>query len=163
MDIISAGYGGATPADGQNFVDLIGGGIGVFPSGIQQSVHLSAGTQYEFSFWYNGGRYNDGSPTVGSVLEYSLGALVSGSVNVDALNVSPDNWPIVTPWQNLTTTVDVIADGDYLLKFSTPSGSWGGPYIDHVSLVVIPEPQRLLLAMSVGLLAVTAWRRSRRG
>ena len=153
VDIIAAGYAGGSASDGNQLVDLIGGGVGTFPSGLKQTVTLQGGTMYSLSFDYNGGRYQDGTPTSGAVLDYLLGSLVSGSVNVDALNAFASNGP-VTPWQSMSLVFTVATTNDYLLTFQTLSGAFGGPYIDDVRLNVIPvnvpEPSTLMLLV-VGL------------
>jgi PEP-CTERM motif len=148
VDIIANGYYGATASDGMQFLDLIGAGQGVFPSGLLQTVHLDAG-MYALSFDYNGGRFNDGSQTIDRVLEYSLGNFVSGSINVDNLNVYPGN-ELATPWQTLSTNFTVNTTDDYVLQFATPSGSFGSPFLDNVQLsavptAAVPEPSSFLL------------------
>jgi hypothetical protein len=158
-DILRAGYGGGTASHGSQFVDLIGG-AGTFPSGLSQVLRLDAGV-YRLSFDYNGGRFQDGTPTIGSVLEYSLGTFVSGSVNVDALNVFANHGP-VTPWQTISSNFTVPTAGDYTLTFQTPSGFLAGPYLDNVS-VIIPEPSTIaILAFGLFLCGVKSLARQRR-
>ena len=137
-DIISAG---------------LGGGVGTFPSGLFQTVNMSGGVTYQLSSDYNGGRFQDGTPTSGSVLDYSVDGLVSGSINVDALNVFSDYGP-ATPWQRLSSDFAVITTGEYTLKFQTPTGAFGSPYLDNVTIdTIVPEPSTLLLGAmaTVGL------------
>lgn len=161
VDILVGGYGGGMAAEGSRYVDLIGGGIGSFPSGLRQTVHLLAGQTYRLSFDYNGGRYTDGSATVGAVLEYSLGALLAGSVNVDGLNNFPDYYPVTSPWQHFAADVQATSSGDYELRFQTPSGAWGSPYVDNVVLEGNPVGEPGQLALLFGGLALLARRRRR--
>lgn len=155
VDILASGAGGGAAAEGSRYVDLIGGGFGTLPSGLFQTVHLLAGQTYHLSFDYNGGRYMDGTPTVGAVLEYSLGALLSGSVNVDGLNNFPDYYAATSPWQHFAANVQVASTGDYQLRFQTSAGMWGSPYVDNVVLngntVNEPTSALLLVASLFGL------------
>ncbi len=141
VDIIHAGYYGAFASDGVQFVDLIGGGV--FPSGLKQSVDLLAGVTYHLMFDYNGATYLDGSHTVDRMLEYALGSLVSGSINVDDLNAFAWNNHPTTPWQTKSVIFTAPSSGTYELVFSTPDGSHGSPYVDNVRLeevARVPEP-----------------------
>lgn len=149
-DILAAGYSGGSASDGSQYVDLIGGGSGVFPSGLRQSLHLLAGTTYRLAFDYNGGN------APGSILKYALGTLISGNFNVEALN-NFSNFGATTPWQHYSADVAVTVSGDYTLSFWTESGAWGSPYLDNVSLDAlpgaVPEPTSLLL-LGVGILGI---------
>ncbi len=162
VDILISGYGGGMAAEGSRYVDLIGGGIGNFPSGLRQTVHLLAGESYRLSFDYNGGRYTDGSPTVGAVLEYSLGALLVGSVNVDGLNNFFDYYPVTSPWGHFAVDVQATSSGDYELRFQTQSGAWGSPFLDNVVLEGNPvaEPGSFLLALAGLTLLARRFRRA---
>lgn len=161
VDIISAGYSGSSASDGHQFVDLIGGDPFHLPSGLSQSVALLAGMTYTLSFDYNGARYNDGSQTSGAILEYSLGSLVVGSIDVDDLNVYPANGP-ATPWQSVTETLVAPTSGSYALTFLTRRGAFTSPMIDNVRLSAVPEPASLLSAsLGLSLLAGAAVRRRR--
>ena len=131
-------FAGGTASDGCQFVDLIGGGVGTFPSGLSQTMLLQGGMTYRLSFDYNGGRYTDGSPTSGAVLDFSLGSLVSGSINVDALNAFAANGP-VTPWQSISSVFTVATTDNYALTFQTMGGAFGAPYIDNVRLTAVPR------------------------
>lgn len=141
VDILAAGYSGGVAAAGQQYVDLIGASIGTFPSGLQQIITLQAGS-YTLSFAYNG----DADPS-GESLDYSLAGLLSGSINVDSLNNFPALHPTVTPWQLHSEVFSVTTAGNYLLRFQTPNGAWGSPYLDQVVLTenTVAEPDSLVL------------------
>lgn len=160
VDIIGAGLGGSVAADGLQFLDLIGGGAGAFPSGVYQDLMLTAGTPYRLAFAYNGARYDNGSPTSGAVLHASLGSLWQGSYGVDALNAFPSNGP-ATPWQTVSETITAPSTGVYRLSFRTDSGAWGSPYVDAVSVTAVPEPGTWAMALA-GMLAILV-RRGRAG
>ncbi len=163
VDIIRAGYYGAFASDGVQFVDLIGGGI--FPSGLKQSVDLLAGVTYHLMFDYNGGRYVNGTQTSGRMLEYALGSLVSGSMNVDDLNAFASNGP-TTPWQTESVVFTAPSSGTYELVFSTPNGRHGSPYVDNVRLeevARVPEPfTTTLLGLGIAGLGLRGFSRKRR-
>ena len=159
-DIIHTGYGGSFASSGEQFVDLIGGGFGTFPSGLVQTVTLVGGITYRLDFDYNGARYNDGSQTVGAILEYSLDAFTSGGLNVDGLNVFSANGP-TTPWQRFSTEFLVSNSGDYVLKFQTQNGAFSGAQVDNVSLTAIPEPSRIAMLLASLLLGWTFVRSKR--
>jgi hypothetical protein len=158
-DILAAGYSGGSASDGSQYVDLIGGGSGVFPSGLSQSLHLLAGTTYRLAFDYNGGQ------APGSILKYALGSLVAGNFNVEAMN-NFSAFGATTPWQHFSTDVAVAVSGDYSLSFWTESGAWGSPYLDNVSLDAlpgsVPEPTSLLL-IGAGICGILATVRKRSG
>jgi len=161
VDIIGAGLGGSVAADGVQFLDLIGGGQGAFPSGVYQDLMLTAGTTYRLAFAFNGAIYDDGTPTSGAVLHASLGTLWQDSYEVDAFNAFPGNGP-ATPWQTGSATVTAETTGLHRLSFRTDAGAWGSPYLDAVSVTAVPEPATWAMA-AAGLLALGArGRRTRR-
>jgi|JRYF01.1.fsa_nt_gb MYXO-CTERM domain-containing protein len=157
VDIIGAGLGGSVAADGLQFLDLIGGGQGAFPSGVYQDLALTAGTTYRLQFAFNGAIYDDGSPTSGAVLKASVASLWQDAYPVDAFNAFPANGP-ATPWQTAAVTFTAQATGLHRLSFSTDSGAWGSPYVDAVSVTAVPEPGTWAMA-AAGLLGLGAWRR----
>ena len=165
VDIIHNGFYGAFASDGVQFVDLISNST--FPSGLKQSVDLLGGVTYQLAFDYNGGRYVDGSQTNGRILEYSLGSIVTGSMNVDDLNVYADNGP-TTPWQTRSVIFTAPSSGTYELIFSTPNGlgGSGSPYVDNVRLdevSQVPEPSvTSLLGLGIATLGLTAFSNGRR-
>ncbi|MDD5295512.1 MAG: PEP-CTERM sorting domain-containing protein [Rhodocyclaceae bacterium] len=158
-DVLAAGYSGGSASDGSQYLDLIGNNQGVFPSGLSQNVHLIAGRSYRLAFDYTGGRYSDGSKTSGAVLEYTLGNLSTGAFNVDDLNNFPDFGP-KTAWQHFSADISVAVSGDYALTFQTPSGAWGSPYLDRVSMEALPEPASWLL-LGLGTLVSLVTRKPR--
>lgn len=157
-DILTVGYSGGTAADGVNYMDLIGGGLGVLPAGIRQDLLLTAGITYAVSFAYNG---DFNSPRD---LKYSLGSLLSGSIDVSALNNFSALNPNTTVWQLFSAEVTPIVSGTYSLAFYTESGTFGSPYVDNVSVeaVTVPETSALLTLLgAAGTVGVL--RRLRRG
>lgn len=155
-DVLSAGYSGGTAAAGAQFVDLIGNlSGGPFPTGLEQTLGLSAGVTYQLSFAYT----DDGGGV--APLDFSLGTLVSGSVDPTGLNAFTD-FGATTPWQVFTAEFTPSVSGDVALRFTTASGSFGGPYLDAVSVSEVPEAGSLLpLAGLVG--TAWLWRRRRAG
>lgn len=156
-DILTVGYSGGTAADGTDFVDLIGGsGAGTLPAGLKQNVALTAGVTYEVSFAYNGD-YSTRS------LNYSLGTLLVGSVNVSSLNAF-SNFGATTVWQLFSAQVTPVTTGNYALAFYTTTGTFGSPYVDDVSVVAVAVPEVPAPAAWLGLAAVghALWRFRRR-
>jgi PEP-CTERM motif len=158
VDIISAGYFGAAADSDNQFVDLIGGGEGVLPAGITQTVQLLAGQLYEFKFAYNGG--GNPTPGVAEVLEYSVGDLVTGTIDTSALQVYP-NLGTATPWHQFSAQFTPTQSGAYPVTFKTSAGSFAGPFVDSVRLAaVVPEPSTFVLAGVAGFFALAlCWRR----
>jgi hypothetical protein len=136
VDIIGAGLGGRVAADGLQFLDLIGGGRGAFPSGVYPDLALTAGTTYRLQFAFNGAIYDDGSPTPAAVPKAN----------------------VASPWQVAAVTFTAQATGLHRLSFSTDSGAWGSPYVDAVSVTAVPEPGTWAMA-AAGLPGLGAWRR----
>lgn len=164
VDLIGTGYFGGSASHGSVFLDLIGNIAGSFPSGVRQQVSLQAGVGYRLSFDYNGG-----APltVVDPLLQWALGDLDGGSINVGAMNVFAGNGRPVTGWGHFTHDFAVVSDGSYWLSFSTPYGDSGGPYLDNVSLIArapvlqVDEPGVLPLA-AAALLLLSAVRRGAR-
>jgi hypothetical protein len=157
-DILTVGYSGGTAADGVDYVDLIGGGVGVLPAGIRQDLLLTAGVTYAVSFAYNG---DFNSPRS---LNYSLGSLLSGSIDVSGLNNFSALNPNTTVWQLFTTEVTPVVTGTYSLEFYTTSGSFGSPYVDNVAVEAVTVPETSALAALLGAAGtVVLLRRRRRG
>ncbi len=157
-DILTVGYSGGTAADGVNYMDLIGGGVGVLPAGIRQDLTLSAGVTYTVSFAYNG---DFNSPRD---LKYSLGSLLSGSIDVRALNNFSALNPNTTVWQLFSAEVTPVVSGTYSLAFYTESGTFGSPYVDNVSVEAVTVPETSALVTLLGAAGtVGVLRRLRRG
>lgn len=156
-DILTEGYSGGTAADGVNYMDLIGGGVGVLPAGIRQDLLLTAGVTYAVSFRYNG---DLNSPRD---LKYSLGSLLSGSIDVSALNNFTAVNPITTLWQLFSTQVTPVATGTYSLAFYTETGTYGSPYVDDVSVTVldVPEPTAPVAWLGLTVVGYAVWRSRR--
>jgi hypothetical protein len=158
-DLITAGYVGGSASDGLNFVDIIGNpGLvaytGPYPTGISQDVSLDAGVTYHLTFDFNGDAAN--SPRS---LAYSLGSLISGSVDVGSMNAFGGLGP-VTPWQTVSVYVTPSTSGSYTLAFTTDQGAYGSPYLDNVSIAAVPEPTTLALVTAGGLL-IFSFRRNK--
>lgn len=133
---------------------------------VQQIVGLQAEHTYRLSFSYNGG-----APTsvTDPLLEWALGNLDGGAINVGALNVFSGNGRAVTDWVRFTQDIEVSTSSNEWLRFSTPYGDSGGPYLDNVSFVSlgspVPVPEPSALSLSIGalvLLGATTRRRRRR-
>jgi hypothetical protein len=134
--IIANGNGfGAMAADGNQFVDLIDNTSGIFPSGLTQNVTLDAGQTYTLSFAYNGDGGNTFRP---NILDYSLGSLLSGSVDATSLNAIPAFGP-TTPWQTVSIQFSVGTTGSYPLTFETPAGLLQAPFVDDVQITPVPS------------------------
>ena len=157
-DILTVGYSGGTAADGVDYVDLIGGGVGVLPAGIRQDLLLTAGITYAVSFAYNG---DFNSPRF---LNYSLGSLLAGSLDVSALNNFSALNPNTTVWQLFSAEVTPVVSGTYSLAFYTASGAFGSPYVDNVSVEAVTVPETSALVALLGAAGtVVLLRRRRRG
>lgn len=157
-DILTVGYSGGIAAEGVNFVDLVGGGAGTMPAGIRQDVTLSAGVTYAVSFAYNG---DFNSPRE---LNYSLGALLSGSLDVSSLNNFSQLNPNTTVWQLFSAQVTPSTTGTYALSLYTESGAFGSPYVDNVSVEAVSVPESSALTALVGAaVTVLVLRRQHRG
>jgi hypothetical protein len=157
-DILTVGYSGGTAADGVNYMDLIGGGVGVLPAGIRQDLTLTAGITYAVSFAYNG---DFNSPRF---LNYSLGSLLAGSIDVSALNNFSALNPNTTVWQLFSAEVTPVVSGTYSLAFYTASGVFGSPYVDNVSVEAVTVPETSALMALLGAAGtVVLLRRCRRG
>jgi len=158
-DLLVAGYSGGMASHGVNFVDIIGNsGMGPnasggpYPTGISQNIALTAGVSYELRFDLNGDNNTPRS------LDYSFGALASGSFDVSMMNIF-SNFGVVTPWVTFSTVVTPMTSGIHLLRFTTSGGSSGSPYLDNVSVTAVPEPSVFALAATgLGL-----WIARRRG
>jgi hypothetical protein len=142
-DIVAQGYFGSVPSgDGNQWLDLNPGFSA--GTGMAQSVSLTGGTTYDFSFIYNG----DGGAAGTTGIAYSIsdagGSLLAGSVATGAMNVYGG-----TPWALYSGSFTALADTVATLKF-TPNGSWAGGFIDAVSLtaVVVPEVPHTGLALA---------------
>jgi hypothetical protein len=159
-DILTVGYSGGTAADGVNYMDLIGGGVGVLPAGIRQDLTMTAGVTYAVSFRYNG------DLNTPRALKYSLGPLGSlllGSIDVSALNNFTD-FGATTVWQLFSAQVTPDTSGTYSLAFYTTSGTFGSPYVDDVSVEAVTVPETSALAALLGAAGtVVLLRRCRRG
>jgi hypothetical protein len=155
VDLIGNGYFGGSASHGTVFLDLIGNGTGSLPSGVRQAVNLLSGVSYRLSFDYNGG-----APltVVDSLLQWALGDLDHGSIDVDALNVFSGNRRPVTPWGHFSRDIAVATGGSYWLSFSTPYGDSGGPYLDNVSLIALTPTQQVdepgALSLAAGALVL---------
>ncbi len=158
-DILTVGYSGGTAADGDNYVNLIGGGAGSIPAGIRQDVTLTAGVTYAVSFAYNG---DFNSPRD---LKYSLGSLLSGTLDVSGLNNFAQLNPITTVWQVFSALVTPSTSGTYTLSLytDTPGAAFGSPYVDNVSVeaVAVPETSALATLLAAGGTALVLHRRRR--
>lgn len=158
-DILTVGYSGGTAAAGVNYVDLIGGGAGSIPAGIRQDVSLSAGVTYAVSFAYNG---DFNSPRD---LKYSLGSLLSGTLDVSGLNNFAQLNPTTTVWQVFSALVTPSTSGTYTLSLytETPGAAFGSPYVDNVSVepVAVPEASALATLLAAGGTALVLHRRRR--
>jgi hypothetical protein len=145
-DLVSQGYAGSVSSGHDNqWLDLnpdTSAG-----TGISQTVHVTGGTTYDFSFIYNGG--GGGSTTQ---ISYSIGGLLTGAVSTAALNVYGGS-----PWQTFDSSFTPAATADLTLSF-LPNGTWSGGFIDAVSLSTpitgaVPEPSTwaMMLLGFVGL------------
>lgn len=159
-DLLTAGYSGGTAAEGANYVDLIGGGVGTVPAGIRQDLSLTAGVTYTVSFAYNG---DFNSPRD---LKYSLGSLLSGSLDVSSLNNFSALNPSTTVWQLFSAEVTPSVTGTYTLALytDTPEATYGSPYVDNVSVeaVEVPEvvPSGIIFLLGAGGVALIRRRRA---
>ncbi len=143
-DILTVGYSGGSAAEGTDFVDLIGVNAGVFPAGIRQDISLLGGVTYAVSFAYNG---DFNSPRS---LEYSVGALLVGLLDVSNLNAFTD-FGATTVWQQFTAQVTPATTGSYTLALYTTAGSFGSPYVDDVSVTAVSVPEVPVSAATLGL------------
>jgi hypothetical protein len=150
-DLVVQGYAGAVNSgDGNQWLDLNPGtGPG---TGMAQGITLTAGTQYQFSFLYNGG--GGGSTTQ---IAYSLGSSLSGNVSTATMNVYGG-----TPWATFSTTFIPTISGTETLNFM-PNGDLSGGFIDAVQISKMsptPElPTYAMLLTGLGLLGFVPRRR----
>lgn len=146
-DLVVQGYGGSLSSGaGNQWWDLnpdVSAG-----TGISQDVSLVAGKTYKFSFLYDGG--GGGSTTM---ISYTVGGDLSGSVSTAALDVYHGS-----PWQTLSTTFVSSVTGLETLHFK-PNGTWSGGFIDDVQLATaaagVPEPSAWIM-MLIGFGAIGA-------
>jgi len=140
-DLVVQGYAGAVSSgDGNQWLDL---NPGVGPgTGMSQSITLSAGQTYQFSFLYNGG--GGGSTTQ---IAYSIGPSLSGSVSTASLNVYGGS-----PWAIFSTKFSPTVSDAETLNFM-PNGAWSGGFIDAVNVSAVPEPKTYaMLLAGLGLM-----------
>jgi hypothetical protein len=156
-DLVQQGYAGAVNSgDGNQWFDLNPGTS--TSTGTSQNISLNAGTDYLFSFLYDGG--GGGTTTqISFSLQSGLGSLLSGAVSTASMNVYGG-----TPWSTYSTTFDPSISGLYTLTF-VPNGAWSGGFIDAVTISPtgtptpgVPEPTTILL-LGLGLIGVAGIRR----
>ena len=157
-DLTGQGYAGAVSSgNGNQWLDLnpdVSAG-----TGISQSIHVTAGTTYDFSFLYNGGGGTNG---VGATTQISflISGILSGNVSTAALNVYNGS-----PWQSYSYVFTPITSANVTLSF-LPNGVWFGGFIDDVSVASAsptPLPAALpLFASGLGAMAFLARRRKQK-
>ena len=121
-DLVKQEYAGAVDSgNGKQWFDLNPGMEA--GNGIMQSVHLTAGITYTFSFRYNGG---GGGST--SAIAYQVGDLVGGSVSTADMNVYGG-----TAWKTWRVTFTAKVTGAADVRF-VPNGKHAGGFIDAVEI-----------------------------
>lgn len=130
-DFVQQGYAEAVHSgEGNQWFDL---NPGMSEStGISQTIYLTAGKTYLFSFLYNGG---GGGSTTG--ISYSLASgletLLSGVVSTAVMDVYHG-----TPWKTFSSILVPAISGPYKLSF-VPNGSISGGFIDAITLSPVEE------------------------
>ena len=148
-DLTVQGYAGAVNSgEGNQWFDLNPDDSA--GTGISQSINLTPGEVYTFSFVYDGG--GGGTTTE---INYSIGKDVAGNVSTDGLNVYNG-----TPWATFSTTFTASATSE-TLDF-LPNGVYSGGFIDNVqiSASAVPEPCICSL-LGLGLASLVAFRRKK--
>ena len=155
-DIVTQGYAGSVPSgNGNQWFDLnpdTSAG-----TGIHQSIAVTGGTTYDFSFLYNGG--GGGTTTQ---ISFAISGLLSGSVSTAALNVYGGS-----AWQAYSSMFTPTTSGSVTLSF-LPNGVLSGGFIDAVditpvSVAAVPLPAALpLFATGLAGWGLLGWRRKRK-
>lgn len=150
-DLVVQGYADAVSSgDGNQWLDLNPGTEA--GTGMSQDITLTAGTQYKFSFLYDGG--GGGSTTQ---IAYSLGSLLSGKVLTGSMDVYDG-----TPWRTFSTNFTPTISGTETLNFM-PNGAYSGGFIDAVQISqvsAVPEPSTYAMMLAgLGLLGFAQRRR----
>lgn len=157
-DMVAQGYAGAVNSgDGAQWFDL--NPDTKASTGISQSIDLSGGVPYSFSFIYDGGAPSPGFTTAIAFKVFTATkTLLSGSVDTAAMNVYAG-----TPWVKYSGSFSVAADTAATVQF-TPNGVWANGFIDavNVSPAAVPEVDGSALLLA-GLAGLGGWARMRRG
>ncbi|WP_309382555.1 PEP-CTERM sorting domain-containing protein [Cerasicoccus frondis] len=186
-------YSNITPvaANDGNYFLLLGAGINeigvAIAGGIQQSVTLSAGVTYQFSFdqyvleepliapYPNQQRFIFGFESEDFYWTQSLQTTTGvvkqtyGSSDIDdATETFYEEIAEAGAWVERIVQFTPTVDGDYDFFFellstgSNPTVSSQKIFVDNFSLVAVPEPETYATLLGVGALAAVAWRRKRR-
>lgn len=132
-DFVQQGYAEAVHSgEGNQWFDL---NPGMSKStGISQTIYLTAGSTYSFSFLYNGG--GGGSTTeISYSLESGSETLLSGVISTAVMDVYHG-----TPWKTFSAVLVPTFSGLYKLSF-LPNGSISGGFIDGITLSPVEEQQ----------------------
>jgi hypothetical protein len=177
IDLVRApGFGGPPGPGNDQFVELNGNG----PGAIRQTVNVTVGGLYDFSFYYGGyaawidanGQQQDADPNYALLLRAYIedssstvvhNAIVSWSIAAGGFNGSWINTPYMAQF--------VLPAGTYYVVFETlhfggtdANGNYipdyFGPRIDGVNLSLVPEPASMA-ALGAGLAGLLALRRRR--
>ena len=130
-------------------------------NGIRQSINVTGGTTYNFSFLYNGGSDLASGAQIAYIIALtdSLTIIQSGAVFTNGHDFQRD------PWATFSTSFTPTSDDVTL--FLVGAG-FGGTFIDAVSVTTpsvpdVPLPAALpLFATGLGALGLLGWRRKRK-